>query len=370
MLAIFAHEKCHLTMMKAAVFKRPYLVQTIEKEKPALINPTDVLVKVRFSGLCGSDLHYYRGHIPSKPDNTMGHEFLGTVVETGSGIHAEDFSIGDDVIATFTIQCGECWYCTHGYSGTCDRTNTFGKPGLQGGQAEFVLVPFANSTLVKKPKSDENFDESVYVLMADIFVTAYYGVKKIMDHFTTDVDVSTISVLQIGAGPVGLCAVRILRHFGFEIIVVVDGIEDRLNHAKSLGASATVNYVHELSKLDILKRTLTGDRGFDAALEIVGTGSALKTAFETVRRGGFISSVGMGHEPLPFDALEAYVKCVTISFGRCNAWSLFKEALRVFESLKSDLTDLIDVKCHISEAEEYYSKFERGEVKKVVFVFS
>lgn len=356
--------------MKAAVLKKPFLVEVVEKSIPQISKPTDVLVKVKFSGLCGSDLHYYRGHIPLKENSTMGHEFLGTVVERGSAIKDEDFSIGDEVISTFTIQCGNCWFCQHGYSGTCEKTNTFGKSGLEGGQSEFVLVPFAKSTLVKKPQSSQNIDDFVYVLMADIFITGYFGVKKIVDHFKGKSEPGNINILQIGAGPVGLCAVRVLKYFGFKNIVVVDGIEDRLNHAKSLGANETVNFKNEISKLESLKKSMTEDRGFDAVLEIVGATSALKTAFENVRRGGFISSVGMGHNPFPFDALDAYVKGLTISLGRCNAWSLFHEALEVFEQLKGDFTSLIDVKCSIDEAAKYYKEFEKGEVKKVVFTFS
>ncbi|GEQ70568.1 hypothetical protein JCM33374_g4246 [Metschnikowia sp. JCM 33374] len=356
--------------MKAAVFKQPFLVEIIEKDIPTISEPTDVLVKVKFAGLCGSDLHYYRGHIPSDKNSTMGHEFVGTVVDRGAEVTDADFVIGDEVIATFTIQCGACWYCEHGYSGTCDKTNTFGKPGLEGSQAEYVLVPFAKSTLVKKPTSSGDSNDHVYVLMADIFVTGYFAARKIVNHFENQLDLNSVSVLQIGSGPVGLCAVRILKHFGFKNIVVVDSIDDRLNYAKVLGADETVNFKRETNKLGSLRKSITGGRGFDAVLEVVGATSAFKTAFENVRRGGFISSVGMGHDELPFNALDAYVKCLTISFGRCNAWSLFPEAIKIFEELKYDLRDLIDVQCSIKEAKKYYEKFERGEVRKVVFAFT
>lgn len=353
--------------MRAAVFKLPHLVETISKEIPKIANPTDALVKVKYSGLCGSDLHYYRGHIPLKENTTMGHEFVGTVVEKGSEITDSDFSVGDDVIATFTIQCGECWYCQHGYSGTCEKTNTFGKVALEGAQAEYVLVPFAKSTLVKKPVLSG--DDSVYVLMADIFVTGYFGVKKIVDHYAKVLPIEEITILQMGAGPVGLCSVRVLKYLGFQKIVVVDGIQDRLDHAKRLGATEVVNFKTEPAKLKEVSQTLTGGVGFDAVLEIVGATLAMQTAFDSVRRGGFISSVGMGHEQLPFNALEAYVKCLTVSFGRCNAWSLFKEALEIFEEIKGDFSDFIEVTASIEDARKCYEKFERGEVKKVVFKF-
>lgn len=355
------------TSMRAAVFQKPFQIETVTKEIPAISGENQVLVKVKFSGLCGSDLHYYRGHIPLTAGQTMGHEFVGAIVEKSADIPDSEFKIGDEVISTFTIQCGKCWYCQHGYSGTCDKTNTFGKSGLDGAQAEYVLVPYATSTLVKKPRSDGE-DDSVYTLMADIFVTAYFGVKKVVDHLR-GLRTDEISILQIGAGPVGLCAVRVLRHLGFKKIVVVDGIQDRLDHALKLGATDVVNFKTEPDKLGSLIASLTEGRGFDAALEMVGATSAMKTAFDSIRRGGFISSVGMGHENLPFNALECYVKCVTVSFGRCNTWSLFQESLAIFEEVKSDFGDFIEVQPSIEEAKEYYTKFERGEIKKVVFRF-
>lgn len=355
--------------MRAAVFKEPFQIQVIDKEIPQILSPDDVLVKVKYSGLCGSDLHYYRGHVPLKEGCTMGHEFLGTVVDKGSAVKDLDFAIGDEVISTFTIQCGECWYCQHGHSGTCEHTNTFGKPGLEGAQAEYVLVPYATSTLVKKPISVDSIDDSVYVMMADIFVTGYFGVKKILNHFDNNLKPREIKILQIGAGPVGLCAVRILKHFGFENVVVVDGIQDRLEHAKKLGASEVINFKTDADKLEALRASETEGRGFDSVLEIVGASSAFKTAFDNVRRGGFVCSLGMGHDAFPFDTLQAYAKGLTMSFGRCNAWSLFEEALEVFECVKKDFEDFIEVICSIEEAGTYYAKFERNEVEKVVFKF-
>ncbi|WPK27133.1 hypothetical protein PUMCH_004506 [Australozyma saopauloensis] len=353
-----------MTQMRAAIFNGPYSIETISKEVPSLKLPTDALVKVKYSGLCGSDLHYYRGHIPLEKGTTMGHEFVGTIVEKGSDILDLEFEVGDIVVSTFTIQCGECYYCKLGNSGTCEKTNTFGKPGLEGGQAEYVLVPFARSTLFKLDS-----DAITFVLMADIFVTAFFGVQKILRQFRGIADPSNISVLQIGAGPVGLCSVRILKWYGFSSIVVVDSIDDRLKHAIKLGATALVNFTAEPDKLTALISSDLESRGFDAVLECVGASSAMDTAFKSVRKGGFIASVGMGHDQLPFDALQAYVKGVTISFGRCNAWSLFQDALDVFKQIKNDFNDFIEVVALIEDASECYKKFDEGKVKKVVFQF-
>lgn len=351
--------------MRTAVIQEPYQIETVSKNVPSVTSPTDAVVKVTYSGLCGSDLHYYRGHIALKKGTTMGHEFIGTIVEKGSAIDDQDLAIGDHVVSTFTIQCGNCYYCQLGNSGTCEVTNTFGKTGLEGGQAEYVLVPYAKSTLSRI----ESLDDAKYVLMADIFVTGYFGVKKILDHYSGKMETEKISVLQIGAGPVGLCAVRILKHFGFSKIVVVDGIDSRLAHAKRLGATETIDYTSQQDKLSAYISGELEGRGFDTVLEIVGASSAMKMAFDSVRKGGFITSVGMGHENLPFDALQAYIKGITVSFGRCNAWSLFKEALEVFKQTKDDFDDFIEAKVLIEDAAEYYTKFEKGEIGKVVFDF-
>lgn len=357
--------------MKAVVFLGPYKVATVERETPQLQKSTDVILKVRYSGLCGTDLHSYRGHIKGTVNQIIGHEFLGTVV--AKGIDVAEFELGDEVLSTFTIQCGKCWYCKHGYSGQCDETNTFGKVGLDGGQAEYVRIPYASNTLIKKPSSLDDVDDSVYVMMADIFTTGYYGAIKIVNHFkneATTQDISEITVLQIGVGPVGLCAVRALKHFGFKKIVCVDNVPSRLAEAKKLGAFKTINFDTEPDGVKKAIAEITHDVGFDAVLEVVGATSALRTAYDSVRRNGYISSLGMGHEPLPFDGLECYLKNINISFGRCHAWSLFPEALEVFEKVKSDFASFIDCKISLEKSAEAFELFDQHKVNKVVFDLS
>ncbi|EGW31024.1 sorbitol dehydrogenase [Spathaspora passalidarum NRRL Y-27907] len=358
--------------MKAVVYYGPYDIRTETRPIPQIQSPSDVIIKVKYSGLCGTDLHSYRGHIKGPVDTIIGHEFLGTISEVGKDV--TKFKVGDDVLSTFTIQCGQCWYCKHGYSGQCDVTNTFGKVGLDGGQAEYVRVPYAENTLIKKPSSNDGVDDSIYVLMADIFITGYFGVKKIRDFFAQKSaegvaiqQARDTTILQIGAGPVGLCGLRILKHFGFEKVVVVDGVDSRLQEATKLGAYKTVNYITNPDDLAKIITNDTNNIGFDAVLECVGAKSAQRTAYEAVRRNGFISSLGMGHDELPFNGLECYLKNINISFGRCHAWSLFAEALEIFEQLKSDFTDFIDYKASIDDSKSAFELFDKQKVKKVVF---
>ncbi|EMG48015.1 ucsI Medium chain reductase/dehydrogenase ucsI [Candida maltosa Xu316] len=361
--------------MKAIVFHGPYDIRTEERPTPKIINPDDVLIKVKYSGLCGTDLHSYRGHIKGPIGTILGHEFVGTVVDIGSAI--TKFKVGDDIISNFSIECGECWYCKHGYSGQCDFTNTFGKIGLDGGQAEYVRVPYAESTIVKKPKSsgkNDEVDDSVYVLMADIFTTGYYGVKKIIDFLSIPAakgielqSFKDVHILQLGAGPVGLCGLRILKYFGFTNVVVVDNVPSRLEEAEKLGASHTINFDTSSDGIKEYISRKTGNVGFDAVLEVVGSKDAHKTAFDAVRRNGYISSIGMGHDEFPFNGLDVYLKNINISFGRCHSWSLFPESLEIFEHMKIDLTTFIDYKAKLEDSKEAFDLFDKHKVKKVVF---
>lgn len=360
--------------MRAAVYMEPYKVVVETKAVPRIQGPKDAIVKVRYLALCGSDLHYYRGTIPNNAHNTMGHEFIGEVVELGSEV--SNLSLGDEVISMFCVQCGDCWHCKHGYSGSCKHTNTFGKIGLEGGQAEYVRVPFAGATLIKKPASLAALTPE-YVLMTDIFTTGYFGVKKLVNALkiaTADgypvAAIQDTHILQLGAGPVGLCALLVLRHFGFRNIVVVDGIRDRLDHAARFGAKQVVDFRTENDRLKTYIEDETDGIGFDGVLEIVGAASAFRTGFDSVRRNGFISVLGMSHEQFPFDGLEAYAKSVNLSFGRCPAGSMFHEALEVFEKVKHNFVDFICKTPPLDDAGHYYELFEKLKIGKVVFDMS
>lgn len=360
--------------MKAIVLNGEYDVSTEIRPIPTIQEQTDVILKVKYSGLCGTDLHSYRGHIKSGArGQIIGHEFLGTIVSKGSEIADSDFKVGDEVLSTFTIQCGECWYCKHGYSGQCNKTNTFGKPGLDGGQAEYVRVPYAKSTLIKKPQNPGT-DDAVYVMMADIFITGYYGVKKIMNHLKNESavgsiqqDIKDVNILQLGVGPVGLCALRILKHYGFKNVVCVDSVQSRLDEAMNFGALKAFNFETDKDGVSNFIKESTGNVGFDSVLEVVGAPAALKTAYDSVRRNGFICSIGMAHDPLPFNGLDCYLKNINISFGRCHAWSLFPEALELFEILKGDFEHFIDCKLGLDDSKEAFEIFDQHKVNKVVF---
>lgn len=363
--------------MKAVVFHGPHDVRVEERPMPKVVEDSDVILKVKYSGLCGTDLHSYRGHIPGPKGTIIGHEFLGEVVAKGDKV--TKFKVGDEALSVFTVQCGECFYCKHGYTGTCVKTNTFGKVGLDGGQAEYVRVPFAENTLLKKPaqSSSNVVDDSIYVLMADIFVTGYYGAKKILNFLNQEPakgyekqTIKDVNLLLIGVGPVGLCALKCLQSFGFTKIVCVDSIPSRLEQAKGFGVTKAINFEKEPEALaDYVKNEL-GGIGFDGVLEAVGANSSLRSAYTSVRNNGIISVLGMPHDALPFTGLECYIKNVNISFGRCHCWAYFAEALDVFAKIKDLFEGFIDHKSTIDKAPEAFKLFDEHKVNKVVFDFT
>ncbi|KAK5275251.1 hypothetical protein LTR40_013351 [Exophiala xenobiotica] len=145
--------------MRAVVLKGDYEVAVEDRPYPKLQKPTDVVLKVTSTALCGSDLHYYRGHLKCPPGFICGHEFVGTIVEKGDEV--SNFSEGDQVVVPFYTACQECYYCVRGQASRCSKGELFGNSvpanSVDGGQAEYVRVPLANSTLVKTPKGMYSF---------------------------------------------------------------------------------------------------------------------------------------------------------------------------------------------------------------------
>jgi threonine dehydrogenase-like Zn-dependent dehydrogenase len=177
-----------------------------------------------------SELHVFRGHQPSKTGFIMGHETTGEVLEVGPSVKIH--KKGDLVVMPFTVSCGDCFYCTRGYSSRCEKSLLFGSPLLDGGQAEFMRVPLADATAVKAP---EGIDEKKLVLMADIFPTGYFAAANAFRGMDEETIQQSVVVL-IGCGPVGLCALINALEYKPKVVIAIDRVESRLALAKKLGA--------------------------------------------------------------------------------------------------------------------------------------
>ncbi|MCJ1474932.1 hypothetical protein MMC13_003592 [Lambiella insularis] len=288
--------------MKAVVFKGPHKVALEDRPVPKIKDPTDIIVKVIYSALCGSELHVFRGHQPSGTDFIMGHEFTGTVEEVGSEV--QNFKKGDQVVSPFTVSWSatstlasidvinkdslKCFYCKNGYSSRCERSLLFGTTALDGAQAEFVRVPLADGTVMKAP---ENIADNALVLMADIFPTGYFAAHNAFKELTKE-QIAEATVVLIGCGPVGLCALINAENYKPKHLLAVDSVPPRLDLAKSLGAEPW-NFQTDREGLDKRVKEVTNGRGADVVIEVVGLSPALKMGFELLRPWGIISSVGV-----------------------------------------------------------------------------
>lgn len=347
--------------MRAVVLKGVKSIAVEERPIPTIQDPKDIIVKVRYTALCGSELHVFRGHQPSKPGFIMGHEFTGSVHEVGSDVR--NLKPGDPIVSPFTVSCGACFYCTQGFSSRCEKCLLFGCPLLDGAQAEYVRVPLAESTVVKAPSGIEDLK---LCLMADIFPTGYFAASNALGGLKPKI-VSESVVVVIGCGPVGLCALIAAGEYKPKALLAVDGIEDRLETARSLGAEPW-NYQTQREELSKRVLELTDGRGADAVIEVVGHSSALEMGFQLLRPWGIISSVGVHNGEIPWTGNQAYGKNLTIKMGRCPVRSIFTEALELLEKKQHLLNFMTETIMPLSEAVQGYEIFNEMKTHKVIFV--
>ncbi|KAG6040145.1 hypothetical protein E4U19_000059 [Claviceps sp. Clav32 group G5] len=347
-------------MMKAVVFEGPYKISVQDRPIPQIIESDDIIVKIEATALCGSELHVFRGHQKSPPGFIMGHEFTGTVCGVGSSVR--NIQVGDRVVSPFTTSCGDCFYCKKGFTARCEKSLLFGSPGLDGGQAEYVRVPYADSTVAKAPNT---ISDRALLLMADIFPTGFFGIKSALSMSPT-VDVTQSTIAVIGCGPVGLCAVACASNLNPQHLFAIDSVESRLEEARKLGAKP-LNFQSdpEGMKKEVLEAT--NGRGADMVVEVVGLSPALRTAFDLVRPFGVISSIGVHNAEIPWTGTEGYDKNVRLQMGRCPVRHIFPEALQSLEKMQDKLSFMFDHMMPLTEAVRGYELFDSMKVQKVIF---
>jgi threonine dehydrogenase-like Zn-dependent dehydrogenase len=279
--------------MKAVIFNGPGKIELGERPDPKIQEPTDAVVRVVLGCVCGSDLWYYRGLSPHAL-GPIGHEFMGVVEEVGSDVHT--LTKGDFVVAPFTYCDGTCANCRAGWPSNCLHGGSFGNHGIDGGQGEAVRAPLADPTLVKVPGSGyaEDMLRSLLTL-SDVMCTGHHaavsaGVKK------GDV------VAVVGDGAVGLCAIIAAKRLGAERILALSRNPARQRLAREFGATDILSERGEEATQKILD--MTNGLGVDAALECVGTGESMATAFSIARVGSVVGAIGAPHDiVVPMDTV-------------------------------------------------------------------
>ncbi|KAL2852359.1 chaperonin 10-like protein [Aspergillus pseudodeflectus] len=346
--------------MRAVVFNGPYKVSVDNRPLPQVQHPEDIIVKATYTALCGSDLHVYRGLEPAGTGFIMGHELTGEVVEVGDAV--KSVSVGDVVVSAFTTSCGQCFYCTQGFSSRCDKNALLGCDDLDGAQAEYVRIPHADGTVIKSP---QGIEDKYLVLMGDIFPTGYFAAFNAFKNSTAEQIAGQIAVV-IGCGPVGLCALINALEYKPKHILAVDSVPLRLELARSLGAEPW-NFQTDREGLGKRVLELTEGRGADAVIEVVGLSPALRMGFDLLRPWGVISSVGVHNGEIPWNGSEAYGKNVTLQMGRCPVRSVSDAALEVLKKNQHLLGFMTEHIMPLSQAAEAYDIFNAMKVQKVIF---
>jgi threonine dehydrogenase-like Zn-dependent dehydrogenase len=377
--------------MRAMVYRGPYKIRVEEKEIPRIEHPNDAIVRVELAAICGSDLHLYHGMMPdTRVGQTFGHEFIGTVIDVGSSV--ERLKAGDRVMVPFNIYCGSCYFCERGLYSNCHNVNpnatavggiygySHTSGGYDGGQSEYVRVPFADVGPAVIP---DWMDAEDALLCTDALATGYFG-AQLGDITEGD------TVVVFGAGPVGLFAAKSAWFMGAGRVIVVDHLEYRLDKARSFAHAETVNFAEVDDVVVHLKRDTDG-LGTDVAIDAVGAeadgnftqhvtaakfklqgGSpvALNWALDSVRKGGTVSVMG-AYGPI-FSAVkfgDAMNKGLTLRTNQCpvkRQWPRLFEHIRNGYLKPSDIiTHRIPLE-HIAEGYHMFSAKLDGCIKPVI----
>ena len=358
---------------------------------PEILNPRDAIVRITRTAICGSDLHLYGGFIPTmEQGDIVGHEFMGEVVEVGSGISKDKLKVGDRVVVPFTIACGKCFFCEQQLWSCCDNSNPnywvaeklmgsspsglFGYShmtgGYAGGQAQYARVPFADVGPIKVP---EGIPDEKLLFLSDIFPTGYMGAENC--------NIKPGDTVAIwGAGPVGQFAIRSAFMLGAGRVIVIDRFEYRLQMARDGGAE-TINYEQVGSIVDILKEMTAGigpdsvmdavgmeshtdsaiyyvDRAKQAVMMETGRPIALREAIQSCRKGGTVSVPGVYGGLVDMMPMGAFMnKSLTMKTGQTHMMRYMKPLLDRIQNNEIDPSFVISHSVPIDKAPEMYKVF-------------
>jgi threonine dehydrogenase-like Zn-dependent dehydrogenase len=371
--------------MKALVFHSPGKVSVDNVPDPQLQKADDVILRITSTAICGSDLHIYNGFLPQKRPMTLGHEFMGVVEEVGSGV--TKLQRGDRLVVPFPVACGGCFFCQHELPGHCENSNPehygpeggmldqkggalFGYTdlygGYDGGQAQFVRVPYANFG-PRKVHSDLTDDQLLF--LTDILPTGYAAID-----WAQTKGGETVAVF--GCGPVGLMAQKVAWLKGASRVIGVDIQPYRLETARRTAKSDTVN----AAEVDVVQaiRDMTNGRGADVCVDAVGLESdrslldklsnavhaqagsikTLQHCVSAVRRGGWVTVVGVYGMPYDnFPLGQIFDKGITMRFGQSTPQRDIDELLTWVEAGKIQLDDIITHRLPLEQAPHGYKIF-------------
>ena len=341
--------------MKALVYHGAGKKSWEDKPMPSILLPTDAIVKISKTTICGTDLHIMKGDVPEVTDGRIiGHEGVGVIEEVGSAVGS--FKKGDHVIISCITSCGKCSYCKKGMYSHCENGGWILGHLIDGTQAEYVRIPYADNSLFPIP---DGSDEEALVMLSDILPTGFEcgvlnGQVKPGD---------TIAI--VGAGPIGIAALLTAQFYTPAEIIMIDLDDNRLQVAKTFGATRIVNSQHENAAQEVL--SLTGGKGVDVAIEAVGIPATFELCESIVGAGGHIANIGVHGKSVSLHLEDLWSKNVTITTRLVDTVTtpmLFKTV----QSGKLQPNQLITHRFKLEEIIEAYDTFGNAAEEKALKV--
>ena len=339
--------------MKALVYHGDHNIALEERPKPTIIKPTDVIVKILKTTICGTDLGIYKGKNPEiTSGRILGHEGIGIIEEIGESV--SQFKVGDKVLISCVTSCGSCEYCKKQLYAHCKDGGWILGYMIDGLQAEYARIPHADNSLYKIP---DTISDETAVMLSDILPTGHeigvqYGNVKPGD---------TIAI--IGAGPVGMAVLLTAQFYSPSVIIMVDMDENRLELAKELGATHTVNSGIENAVDAVLK--IAGQEGVDVAIEAVGIPATWDICQKIVKPGAHIANVGVHGVKVDFEIEKLWIKNLTITTGLVNT-NTTPMLIKAASTNKLPLQKLITHRFKLEEIEHAYQIFLNGAKEKAI----
>lgn len=310
--------------MQALVYHGPGERGWDTVDDPTIIDPTDAIVRIDTSTICGTDLHILKGDVPETTAGTiLGHEAVGTIMEVGASVTT--VAAGDRVLMSCVSSCGRCRYCKEGHYGQCLGGGgwIFGHL-IDGLQAEYARVPFADNSVYKVP---EQLSDEQVLFLADILPTSYE--VGVLNGMVSPGD----TVAIVGAGPIGLAAILTARLYTPGRIVAIDLADSRLQSARRFGADTTINNASEDPIAQVME--LTDGLGADVAFEAVGVPQTFELAAELIRPGGRVANIGVHGQSATLHLEKLWIRDVTITTGLVDTFSI-PQLMRLISSGRLD----------------------------------